>query len=128
MSRRVPRGGLGPEWPNEPDDGQAYGDQGAQRDGYGPNGYNGYNGDDAPAQDQQQRHYGQYGGPGRGGPAGYGQQQPYGGQGSTGYGPQGYDQPGSLPGPGQGYDNQPTQTFNYQGGGATYPGNGNPRA
>ena len=33
MSRRVPRGGLGPEWPNEPDDGQAYGDQGAQSNG-----------------------------------------------------------------------------------------------
>ncbi len=30
MSRRVPRGGLGPEWPSEPDDGQAHGDQGAQ--------------------------------------------------------------------------------------------------
>ena len=29
MSRRVPRGGPGPEWPGEPDDGQAYGDQGA---------------------------------------------------------------------------------------------------
>ena len=113
MSRRVPRGGLGPEWPNEPDDGQAYGDQGAQRNGNG-----------APGQDQQQDQYGQYGGPGRGGPAGYGQQQPYGGQGGNGHGPQGYDQPGPPPGPGQGYDNQPTQTFNYQGGGATYQGNG----
>ena len=137
MSRRVPRGGLGPEWPNEPDDGQAYGDQGAQRDGYGPNGYNGHNGNDAPGQDQQRHHYGQYGGL-----AGYGQQQPYGGQGGDGYGqqsygPPGYDPPGYQPGPaqgqrqrqrqGQGYDNQPTQTFNYQGGGATYPGNGDPR-
>ena len=44
MSRLVPRGGLGPEWPNEPDDGQAWGDQGAQRNG-------------APGQDRQQRHY-----------------------------------------------------------------------
>ena len=34
MSRRVPRGGPGPEWPNEPDDGQAYGQQ-----DYGPRGY-----------------------------------------------------------------------------------------
>ena len=39
MSRRVPRGGPGPEWPNEPDDGQAYGHRGAQRNGYGPNAY-----------------------------------------------------------------------------------------
>ena len=38
MSRRVPRGGPGPEWPNEPDDGQAYGHRGAQRNGYGPTG------------------------------------------------------------------------------------------
>ena len=113
MSRRVPLGGLGPEWPNEPDDGQAQGDQGAQRNGNG-----------APGQDQQQRQYGQYGGPGRSGPAGYGQQQPYGGQGGNGQGPQGYDQPGPPPGPGQGYDNQPTQTFSYQGRGATYPGKG----
>jgi Phosphodiester glycosidase len=95
MSQRVPRGGLGPEWPNEPDDGQAKGDQGAQRNGNG-----------APGQDQQQRQYGQYGGPGRSGPAGYGQQQPNGGQ---------------------GYDNQPRQTFSYQDRGATYPGNGDPR-
>jgi Phosphodiester glycosidase len=51
MARRVPRGGLGPEWQNEPDDGQAYGDQGAQHDGYGPNGYNGYNGDPRGYQD-----------------------------------------------------------------------------
>jgi hypothetical protein len=72
MSRRVPHSGLGPEWPNEPDDGQAYGDQGAQRNGYGPDGYNGYG---TPDQDEQQHHYGQYGGPGRGGSAGYGQQQ-----------------------------------------------------
>jgi hypothetical protein len=95
MSQRVPRGGLGPEWPNEPDDGQAHGDQGAQRNGNG-----------APGQDQQQHQYGQYGGPGRSGPAGYGQQQPYGGQ---------------------GYDNQPKQTFNYQDRSATYQGNGDPR-
>ena len=118
MSRRVPRGGLGPEWPDEPDDGQAHGDQGAQRNGNG-----------APGQDRQQHHYGQYGGPGRGGAAGYGQQRPYGGQGGNGHGPQGFDQPGppSGPGQGQGYDNQPTQTFNYQGGGAIHQGNGDPR-
>ena len=130
MSRRVPRGGLGPEWPNEPDDGQAHGDQGVQHNGYRPNGYNGYNGNGngAPGQDQQQHQYGQYGGPGRGGPADYGQQQPYGGQGGNGHGPQGYDQPGPPPGPGQGrYDNQPTQTFNYQRGGAAYQGNGGQR-
>ena len=133
MSRRVPRGGLGPEWPDEPDDGQAYGDQGVQHNGYRPNGYNGYNGNGngngAPGQDQQQHQYGQYGGPGRGGPADYGQQQPYGGQGGNGHGPQGYDQPGPPPGPGQGqgYDNQPTQTFNYQRGGAAYQGNGGQR-
>jgi hypothetical protein len=171
MSRRVPRGGLGPEWPNEPEDGQAYGDQGAQENGYGPNGNNG-NGHGAPGQDQHQYgqydQYGQYRGPGRGGPAGYGQQQPYGGQpqpyggqqqphggqqqprggqqqpyggqggnghGQQGYGPPGpgYGPPGYQPGPaqgqnqgqGNGYDNQPTQTFNYQGGG--YQGNGDPR-
>ena len=94
MSRRVPRGGLGPEWPDEPDDGQAYGDRGVQHNGYGPNGHNGYNGNGAPGQDQQQHQYGQYGGPGRGGPADY-----------------------------QGYDNQPTQTFNYQRGGAAYQDN-----
>ena len=34
----MPRGEPGPEWPNEPDDGQAYGHRGAQRDGYGPGG------------------------------------------------------------------------------------------
>ena len=101
MSRRVPRGGLGPEWPDEPDDGQAYGDQGVQHNGYRPNGYNGYNGNGnwngAPGQGQQQHQYGQYGGPGRGGPADYGQQQPYGGQGGNGHGPQ----PGpAWPGPG----------------------------
>jgi len=111
MSRRVPRGGPGPEWPNEPDDGQAYGDQGAQHNGYGPGGYNG-NGHGAPGQDQQQ--YGQYGGPGRG-PADYGRQQPGGGQRQP-YG-----------GQGQGYGNQPTQTFNYQGRGGAYQGNGDPR-
>ncbi len=136
MSRRVPRGGLGPEWPGEPDDGQAYGDQGVQHNGYGPNGYNGYNGyngngNGAPGQDQQQHQYGQHGGPGRGGPADYGQQQPYGGRGGNGHGPQGYGPPGyqpsPAPGPGQGYDNQPTQTFNYQRGGAAYQGNGGPR-
>jgi hypothetical protein len=63
MSRRVPRGGPGPEWPSEPDDGQAYGDQGTQRNDYGRSGYNwpnSYNGN------------------------GYGQQ---------GYGQQGYDDP-----------------------------------
>jgi hypothetical protein len=41
MSRRVPRGGLGPEWRNEPDDGQAYGDQGyydQRYDDQGPGG------------------------------------------------------------------------------------------
>ena len=91
MSRRVPRGGPGPEWPNEPDDGQAYGHRGAQRNGYGPNGYNGpsaYNGNGygAPGQDQQQYgqygqygEYGQYGGPGRGGPAFPGESSPDGG-------------------------------------------------
>ena len=111
MSRRVPRGGLGPEWPNEPEDGQAYGDQGAQENGYGPNGNNGNNGNGhgAPGQDQhQQQQYGQYGRPGRGGPADYGQQQPhggqqqpyagqpqpYGGQGGNGHGQQGYGQQG----------------------------------
>ena len=117
MSRRVPLGGLGPEWPNEPDDGQAHGDQGAR-----------HNGNGAPGQDRQQHQYGQYGRPGRSGPAGYGQQQPYyGGQDGTGQGPRGYDQPGPPPGPGQGYDNRPTQTFNYQDRGATYRGNGDPR-
>ena len=108
MSQRVPRGGLGPEWPSEPDDGQAQEHQGAQRNGNG-----------APGQDQQRRQYGQYGEPGRSGPAGYGQHQPYGGQGGNGHGPQGYDQPGPPPDPGPGYDNQP-QTFSYQGRGATY--------
>jgi Phosphodiester glycosidase len=164
MSRRVPRGGPGPEWPNEPEDGQAYGDQGAQQNGYGPNGnnVNNGNGHGAPGQDQHQYgQYGQYGGPGRGGPAGYGQQQPqggqqqpyggqqqpyggqqqpYGGQGGNGHGQQGYGppgsgygppgyQPGHAPGPaqGNGYDNQPTQTFNQQGAGAAYQGNGDPR-
>jgi hypothetical protein len=116
MSRRVPSSGLGPEWPNEPDDGQGRGDQGAQRNRNG-----------APGQDQQRRQFGQYGGPGRSGPAGYGQQQPYGGQGGTWHGPQGYDQPGPPPGPGQGYDSQPTQRFSYQGRGAAYPENDDPR-
>jgi hypothetical protein len=118
MSGRVPRGGLGPEWPDQPDDGRAHGDPGAQ-----------HNGNGAPGQDQQQHPYGQHGGPGRGGPAGYGQQEPYGGQGGNGHGPRGYGQPGPPPGPGQGqgYDNQPTQTFNYQRGGASYQGNGGRR-
>jgi hypothetical protein len=121
MSRRVPRGGLGPEWPNQPDDGQAYGgDQGAQRNGYGHDGYDG-TGRGASGQDQ----YGQYGGPGYGAPSGYGQPRSYGdqdgnGYGPQGYGPQGYGPPSYQPGQGQGYDNQPTQTFNYQ-------GNGDPR-
>jgi hypothetical protein len=154
MSRRVPSGGLGPEWPNEPDDGQAYSDQGAQHNAHGPNGRNGYNGNGNGNRNgvsgQDQRQYGQYGGAGRGGPAGYGQQQPYGGQGGNGYGqqsygpqgydPQGYDPQGYQPGPaqgqgqhqgqgqrqGQGYDNQPTQAFNYQGR-RGYQGNGDPR-
>ena len=77
MSRRVPRGGLGPEWPDEPDDGQAYGDQGVHHNGYGPDGYDG-NGHGAHGQDQQLHQCGRYGGPGRGGPADYGQRQPYG--------------------------------------------------
>jgi hypothetical protein len=84
----VPRGGPGPEWPNEPDDGQAYGHRGAQRNGYGPDGYNGpsaYNGDGhgAPGQDQQQYdqydqydQHSQYGRPGRGGPAFPGESSP----------------------------------------------------
>ncbi len=114
MSRRVPRGGPGPEWLNEPDDGQAHGDQGAQRNGNG-----------APGQDQRQ--YGQYAGPGYGPPAGYGQQQSHGGQGGNGYGQQGYGPQDYQPGPGQAYDNQPTQTFNYQGADPTYQGNGDPR-
>ena len=138
MSRRVPRGGLGPEWP-EPDDGQAYGDQGAQHNGYGPNGPNGYDGNEhgAPGQGQpqygqqgQQGQYGQYAGPG-----GYGQQQPYPGQGGNGHGQQGYGQQGYPPpahqpgqGQGQGYDSQqPTQTFNYRRAGTSYQGNGDPR-
>jgi hypothetical protein len=135
MSRRVPRGGPGSEWPSEPsepDDGQGYGDQGAQRNGYGYDG----NGRGASGQDQQQ--YGQYGGPGYGASAGYGQPQSHGGQGGNGYGQQGHPQqghpqpgygpPGHQPGPGQGqgFDNQPTQSFNYQGGGPTYQGNGDP--
>ena len=64
MSRRVPRGGPGPEWPNEPDEGQAYGDQGAQPNGYGQRqrttattATDG-NGHGAPGRDQQQQ-YGQ---------------------------------------------------------------------
>ena len=43
MSRRVPHGGPGREWLNEPDDGQAHEDQGAQRNGNGYQG-NGYAG------------------------------------------------------------------------------------
>jgi hypothetical protein len=130
MSRGVPRGGLGPEWPNEPDDGQAYGEQGAPHSAYGPSGYNGY-GHGAPVQDQRQYgQYDRYGGHGRGAPGGYGQ-QPFGGQGGNGHGQQGYGPPGYQPGPapghGQGDDDQATQTFNYQGGGAAYPGNGDPR-
>jgi Phosphodiester glycosidase len=127
MSRQVPRGGLGPEWPNEPDDGQAYGEQGAPPNAYGPSGYNG-NGHGAPVQDQHQ--YDQYGGSGRGAPGGYGQQS-FGGQGGRGHWPQGYGPPGYQPGPapgqGQVQGNQPTQTFNYQGASADYQGNGDPR-
>jgi hypothetical protein len=125
MSRQVPRDGLGPEWPHEPDDWQAYGEQGAPRNAYGPSGYNG-NGHGAPVQDQHQ--YDQYGGPGRGAPGGYGQQS-YGGQGDTGHYPQGYGPPGYQPGPapGQGQGNRPTQPSNYQGASAAYQGNGDPR-
>ncbi len=147
MSRRVPRGGLGPQRP-EPGDGQAYGDQGAQHDGYGPNGPNGHNGypgdgQGAPEQGQQygQRRYGQQGRYDQhGGPAGYGRQQPSPGQGGNGYGRQGYGQQGYGPpgyrppgyqpgqGQGQGYQNQqPTQTFDYRGAGTTHAGNGDPR-
>jgi hypothetical protein len=125
MSRRVPRGGLGSEWSSEPDDGQAYGDQGAQRDGYG---YGGYDGNGRGPSGQEQQQYGQYSGPGYGAPAGYGQPQSFGGQGGNGYGqqghaPPGYGPPGYQPGPGQRYD-QPTQTFTYQGAGNGYQGNG----
>jgi hypothetical protein len=127
VSRQVPRGGQSPEWPNEPDDGQAYGEQGAPHNAYGPSGYNG-NGHDAPVQDQHQ--YDQYGGPGRSAPRGYGRQS-FGGQGGVGHWPQGYGPPGYRPGPapgqGQGQGNQPTQTFNYQGASAAYQGNGDPR-
>jgi hypothetical protein len=141
MSRRVPRGEPGPEWPNEPDDGQAYGDQGAQRDDYG---YGGYDGNGRGASGQEQRQHGQYRGPGYGAPAGYRQPHPSAGQGGNGYGQQGYapqgygppgyqprpgqgyDQPGYQPRPGQGYDH-PTQTFTYQGAGNGYQGNGDPR-
>ena len=125
MSRRVPRGGPGPEWSSESDDDHAYGDQGAQRDGYG------YDGNGRGGSGQEQRPYGQYRGPGYGAPAGYGQPQSFDGQGGNGYGqqgypPQGYGPPGYQPGPGQGYD-QPTQTFRYQGAGNGYRGNGDPR-
>ena len=123
MSRRVPRGGPGPEWPGEPDDGHPYGDQDGQRDGYG---HGGYDGNGRGGSGQEQRPYGQYRGPGYGAPAGYGQPQSYGGQGGNGYGqqgypPPGYGPPGYQPGPGQGYD-QPTQTFTYQGAGNGYQG------
>jgi hypothetical protein len=111
MSRRVPRGGLGPD---QPDDRQAYGDQGAQSNSYGPSGYNS-NRHGAPGQDQQQHQYGQYGSPGRGGPADNGQ-QPYPGNGDPrGYhdgraqgnmhryrDPQRYDERYRLPGQGPG--------------------------
>ena len=132
MSRRAPRGGPGPEWPSEPDDSQEYGDQGAAaRNGNG-NGNGGYDGNGRGPSGQDQRQYGQYAGPGRGAPAGYGQPQPYGGQGGNGYGQQGhaqqgYGSPGYQPGPGQGYDNQPTQTVRYQGPGPAHQGNGDPR-
>jgi hypothetical protein len=159
MSHRVPGGGVDPEWPNEPGEGQPYygnqgqyygdqgaqyygdqggqyygdqggqyyGDQGAQyygdqRNGYGHGGNDG-NGNGASRQDQQQQ-YGRYGGPGPGAPPGYPQQHGYGGQGGTGYGQHGYSPPGYPPGQGQGYDEQQTQAFNYQGAGPAYPGNG----
>ena len=137
MSRRMPRGGVSPEWPQEPDDPRAYGgDQGAPRDGYGHNGYDA-NGRGASGQDQRQYGRPQPGGPQRGGPAGYGQPQSRDGQGGNGYGqqgyggdgygPPGYGPPGYQPGQDQGYGNQPTQTFNYQGAGTAYRGNGDPR-
>ncbi len=70
MSRRMPHGGRGPEWPDEPDDGQAYPGEGqsARRDGYGPDGYhhNG-NANGASGQNQQQRWYGQQPSPENGG-------------------------------------------------------------
>ena len=138
MSRRVPRGGPGSEWPSEPDDGQTHGDQGAQRDGYGYGGYE-RNGRGSSGQEQQYR---QNRGPGYGAPAGYRQPQSYGGQGGNGpgrqgpgrqgpvqqgYAPPGYGPaPGYQPGQGQGHD-QPTQAFNYQGAGTGYQGNGHPR-
>jgi hypothetical protein len=132
VSRRMPRGGVSPEWPQEPDDRRAYGsDQGAPRDGYG------YDGNGRGASGQDQRQYGgpqrggpQQGGPQRGGPQqGYGQPQSYDGQRGNGYGQQtyggdGYGPPSHQPGQDQGYGNQPTQTYNYQGAGPTYPGNG----
>ena len=137
MSRRMPRGGVSPEWPQEPDDPRAYGgDQGAPRDGYGHNGYDA-NGRGASGQDQRQYGRPQPGGPQRGGPAGYGQPQSRDGQGGNGYGqqgyggdgygPPGYGPPGYQPGQDQGYGNQPTQTYNYQGAGPAYRGNGDPR-
>jgi hypothetical protein len=148
VSRRMPRGGVGSEWPDGPDDGQTYGgDQGAARNGYGYDGYNGREGNGRGASGQDQRDYGQYrgAGPGPSAPAGYGQQQPHGGQGGNGYGRQDYGPPPGYgprnyrPGQGQGYGEQPTQQVNYQrggqptqrvsyqGGGPVHQGNGDPR-
>jgi hypothetical protein len=45
MTRKVPRGGLGPQWQDQPGDGQAYGGGDARRNGCRPSGYNGYGGD-----------------------------------------------------------------------------------
>jgi hypothetical protein len=131
VSRRMPRGGVSPEWPQEPEDRRAHGsDQGVYPDGYGRNGQGG-DGSGAPAPDRPgaQDRRGQYGGPQSGGPAGYRQPQPFDGQrgngyGQEGYGPPGYGPPGQQPGQGQEYGNQPTQTFNYRGANPAYQGNG----
>ena len=162
MSRRVPRGGPGPEWPNEPDDGQAYGDQGAQHNGYGPNGYNGptattatATGTALPARiSSSTASTASTADLGAAAPRATAsssprrQQQPTGagtaaravtaaqatGRRATGPASRATASRATSPAPtgpgqgqGQGYDNQPTQTFNYQGRGAAYQGNGDPR-
>lgn len=51
MTRKVPYGGLGSEWQDQLDDGQAHGGRDAQRNGSRSNGYNGYGGDPRGHQD-----------------------------------------------------------------------------
>ncbi|MGH3279735.1 MAG: hypothetical protein ACRDNW_11450 [Trebonia sp.] len=112
MSRRAPRGGPTPGWPDESDSGNGYIGGGYVAPGRGQPGQ--------PAQNGQYEEYGRYGQYDQ-----YGRPDQYRQYGYNGQYRQGGQYRQRWPPNGQ--DNQPTQTFNYQRPGTGYPGNGDPR-